>query len=65
MIDDDKDSGLTDVSENTAPGFTDGKIKTMTPEEYRNAVIERNADEAVEQDDEDDLSDLEEIEDLP
>jgi hypothetical protein len=46
-------------------GMVDGDIKVLTPEEYQQAVIQRNAEEAYGTDeDEDDISDLDEIDEL-
>lgn len=45
-------------------GMVDGDIKVLTPEEYQQAVIKRNAEEAAGDDEGDDISDLDEIEEL-
>lgn len=45
-------------------GMIDGDIKVLTPEEYQQAVIKRNAEEAAGDDESDDISDLDEIEAL-
>lgn len=47
-----------------AIGMVDGDIKVLSPEEYRQAVIKRNAEEAVGDEGDEDISDLGEIEAL-
>lgn len=59
MIDDKpRESVLADTNPASAMGMIDGKIRTLTPEQYQKALLDRNADEEVEDDADDDLSDL-------